>query len=171
MRCHLAATAGDPINEARLAAARELAEAPAVVGRRGKSRVTNGKSLFVEFDGNGSWARRFRDILNQILELTTNDATEAQRQDCRRYATLAIACERLEGEAAAGHKIDLDQYGMLNDRLARTSRRLGLKQSNGEPKGRTFGQVLVEDYDRRLMEDRIREEEKQRAASNDGATR
>jgi hypothetical protein len=172
MGCHLAAVAGDPINERRLAAAREIAGQPAVVGRRGRSRVTNGRSLFVEHDGRGPWTRRWRDLYEQIvreLQSRYGSVSEGQRQEARRYATIAIACEKQEGEANAGHNINLNQYGMLTDRLARISRRLGLRQSHDEPKGRTFGQVLVEDYERRQIEDRIREEEKQRAASNDGA--
>jgi hypothetical protein len=158
------AVAGDLANESRLAEARKLAEDPAAVSRKGRSRVTNGKSLFVEFDGRGPWTRRWRDVLNQILDLACpNGATETQRQDARRAATMIIECEKMEGRVAAGEDINHDEYGKLSDRLGRIYRRLGLKQPNDEPKGRTFGQVLVEDYERRQMEGRIREEEKQRA--------
>jgi len=31
-----------------------------------RSRVTNGKTLFVEADNRGPWARRFRDVLAEI---------------------------------------------------------------------------------------------------------
>src|SRR6516165_1441058 len=95
-----------------------------------RSRVTNGRTLFVEADGRGPWGRRFRDILAEI----TNDLggadllSEGQRQLARRAATIAIACERLEGEAAAGNAIDLVTYGMLVDRMGRCFDRLGLKR-------------------------------------------
>jgi hypothetical protein len=36
-----------------------------------------------------------------------------------RATTIAIACERLEGEAAAGNEINLEVYGTLTDRLGR----------------------------------------------------
>jgi hypothetical protein len=95
-----------------------------------RSRVTNGKALFVEADQRGPWARRWRDVLAEI----TNDLggadllSEGQKQLARRCATISIACERMEGEAALGNEIDLDAYGTLTDRLGRALQRLGLKR-------------------------------------------
>ena len=43
-------------------------------------------------------------------------------------ATISIACEKIEGDAAAGAAIDLETYGKLTDRLGRTFQRLGLKR-------------------------------------------
>ena len=37
-------------------------------------------------------------------------------------------CEKLEGEIAQGRDVDLEQYGMLTDRLGRCFNRLGLKR-------------------------------------------
>ena len=54
--------------------------------------------------------------------------SEGQRQLARRCATIAIACERMEGQAAAGQAIDLEAYGTLTDRLGRAFARLGLKR-------------------------------------------
>ena len=50
--------------------------------------------------------------------------SEGQRQLARRIATLAIACERMEGEAADGREIDFIAYGALTDRLGRALQRL-----------------------------------------------
>jgi len=75
-----------------------------------RSRVTNGKTPFVEADGRGPWARRWRDILAEIIsDLGGHDGglSEGQKQLARRCATIALACERMEGEAAAGKEIDL----------------------------------------------------------------
>ncbi len=126
--------------------ARRPVDAPAVQPRKGKSRVTNGKSYFVEHDGRGPWTRRWRDLLDQILcDLSSQDdaLSEAQRQLARRCATLSIACEKLEGEAAAGHDIDLDQNGQLTDRLGRCFQRLGLKRQTSS--GSAFGNSLKAD--------------------------
>jgi hypothetical protein len=92
--------------------------------------VTNGSSPFVEADGRGPWARRWRDVLGEITsDLGGADLlSEGQRQLARRCATIAIACEKMEGEAAAGNEIDLDVYGTLTDRLGRAFHRLGLKR-------------------------------------------
>jgi hypothetical protein len=69
-------------------------------------------------------------VLNEIVsDLGGADLlSEAQRQLARRCATIAIACERMEGEAALGNAIDLDAYGTLTDRLGRALQRLGLKR-------------------------------------------
>jgi hypothetical protein len=122
-----------------------LADDPAVSPRKGRSRVTNGKSYFVESDGRGPWARRWRDLHDQLLyELQSKypkGLSEDQRQDARRVATIAITCEKMEGRAADGHDIDPDQYGQLTDRLGRIYRRLGLKQSQDAAPG-PLGQIL-----------------------------
>ena len=54
--------------------------------------------------------------------------SEGQRQIARRCATIAIACGKMEGEAAAGNEIDLEQYGALTDRLGRAFHRSGFRR-------------------------------------------
>src|SRR5262249_46949209 len=102
---------------------------------KGRSAVTNGKRLHVVRPGDTAWARRFRDVLAEI----TNDLggpsllPEGQRQLARRCATISIACERMEGEAAAGEPIDLELYGRLTDRLGRALQRLGIERKPRAP--------------------------------------
>src|SRR5262245_61497477 len=89
---------------------------------RHRSAVTNGKRLHVVNPGDTAWARRFRDVLAEIVsDLGGADRlSEGQRQLARRAATISIACEKIEGDAAAGAAIDLETYGKLTDRLGRT---------------------------------------------------
>jgi len=100
------------------------------VPSRHRSAVTNGKRLHVVQPGDTAWARRFRDVLAEI----TNDLggpdllSEGQRQLIRRATTISIMCEKLEGDAAAGAAINLEDYGKLTDRLGRAFQRLGLKR-------------------------------------------
>ena len=100
------------------------------VPSRHRSAVTNGKRLHVVQPGDTAWARRFRDVLTEI----TNDLggadllSEGQRQLIRRATTISIMCEKLEGDAAAGAAINLEDYGKLTDRLGRCFQRLGLKR-------------------------------------------
>jgi hypothetical protein len=70
--------------------------------------------------------------------------SEGQKQLARRAATISIACEKLEGEAAAGRDIDLEVFGKLSDRLGRCFQRLGLerKQRNVTP---TLSDYLLHD--------------------------
>lgn len=72
--------------------------------------MTNGKRLHVVAPGDTAWARRFRDVLSEIVsDLGGHDGlSEGQRQLARRAATISIMCEKLEGEAAAGNAIDLE---------------------------------------------------------------
>ena len=70
-----------------------------------------------------------RVVLAEILsDLGHDGLSEGQRQLARRAATISIACEQLEGQAASGAAIDLETYGKLTDRLGRTFQRLGLKR-------------------------------------------
>jgi hypothetical protein len=97
---------------------------------RCRSAVTNGSRLHVVPPGDTKWARRFSDVLAEIISDLggPHRLSEGQRQLARRCSTIAIACEQLEGDAAAGGQIDLDLYGTLTDRLGRTFQRLGLKR-------------------------------------------
>ena len=118
------------------------ARPPAVL----RSRVTNGKRPFVEADGRGPWARRWRDVVFEICADLggAGGLTEGQRQLARRAATIAVACEKMEGEAAQGTDINLELYGRLTDRLGRALQRLGLERQprDVEP---TLDQIIAEE--------------------------
>ena len=102
--------------------------------QRGRSAVSNGTRLFVQRPGDTAWARRFRDVLYELVMDAApggfDELSEAQKQLARRAAAIAVMCERLEGKAAAGEDIDLNVFGQLTDRLGRTLSRLcpGLKR-------------------------------------------
>lgn len=112
-------------------------------GKDGRSAVTNGQRLHVERPGNSAWARRYRDILAQIIADISGPEglSEGQRQLARRAATICISCEKLEGEAAAGRDIDLEAFGQLTDRLGRCFGRLGLKRQ-ARDMGPSLGTIL-----------------------------
>jgi hypothetical protein len=118
-----------------------------------RSRVSNGKTLFVEADQRGPWARRWKDVLAEIVsDLGGADLlSEGQKQMARRIATIAIACEKMEGLAAQGQEIDLDTYGTLTDRLGRALQRLGLKRQARDV-GPSLGDLLRADHERQMAE-------------------
>jgi hypothetical protein len=122
---------------------------------RVRSAVTNGSRLHVVVPGDTKWARRFRDVLDQIIADLSGPVglSEGQRQLARRATTIAIACERLEGEAAAGNEIDLEVYGTLTDRLGRCFARLGLKRQTRDT-GLTLSDILREDLEQQRREHR-----------------
>jgi hypothetical protein len=65
----------------------QLALDPSANGRKNRSKVTNGKRLFVEGDKRGPWSRRFADILALIVsDLGGSDIiSEGQRQLAHRH--------------------------------------------------------------------------------------
>jgi hypothetical protein len=122
-----------------------------------RSRVTNGKSPFVETDKRGPWSRRWRDLYAQILS-DLPEANEEQRQAARRVATLCVECEKLESQGAAGKDIDADKSGMLSDRLGRAFRRLGLKglKQSGAREPGPLGAVLLEGIERQQRAEELK---------------
>lgn len=93
-----------------------------------RSPVTNGKTPFVEADGRGAWARRWRDVVAEITsDLGGADLLSEGQKQLIRGAAIAVVCEKLEGQAASGVAIDLEIYGRLTERLGRTFHGLGLK--------------------------------------------
>ena len=66
-------------------------------------------------------------------------------------ATLCIACEKLDGIAAAGEDIDLELYGRLTDRLGRALHRLGLKRQQSGA-GNTLGALIRADQMQRRQQ-------------------
>jgi hypothetical protein len=91
----------------------EVADEPRVAKRRkltrktrpqrgdkqyGRSRVSNGRHLFITGPATSAASRRFADILAEVVsDLGGPDQlSEGQRQLARRGAALSLACERLE---------------------------------------------------------------------------
>jgi hypothetical protein len=98
--------------------------------RRGLSSVTTGRRLHVKRPGDTAWSRRFRDVFNLIVsDLGGYDQlSEGQRQLSRRAATISIACEKMEGEAASGE-------AMIDGEPLREPREIELfKQCTGRTK-------------------------------------
>jgi hypothetical protein len=95
-----------------------------------RSRISNGSAILDGIDGRSREARRFRDVLGEIVsDLGGGDRlSEGQRQLARRCAMLAVECEKIEALGVAGEPIDLESYGQLTDRIGRAFQRLGLKR-------------------------------------------
>ena len=103
-----------------------------------RSRVSNDKSLFIdcEVDGRSARARRWRDLFRQLVADLGGEAecSEAQRQLCRRCATLSVACEVIESDLAAGRDVDFGTLTRMTGTLNRLLSQLGLTtQREAEP--------------------------------------
>ena len=99
----------------------------------GRSRVTNGNSLFAEpVDGRSAWARRFRDLIElHVADLGgPENLSEAQRRLIRRVVTLETEMERLECKFVkddGGSNRTLDRYMRMANNLRRLLLTLGLE--------------------------------------------
>jgi hypothetical protein len=95
-----------------------------------RSRVTNGRSLFVSADARSPWARRYKDL----VELFADDAggvsslTELRVSIIRRAAALTVECERMEGELADGRPVDIDALARTSGHLRRLAETVGLNR-------------------------------------------
>ncbi len=96
-----------------------------------RTRVTNGKALFLDgVDGRTLAARRYRDLFHSFVsDLGGMDiSSEAQRQLARRCATMSCQAELMEADFIAGDDTDWDQYLHLVGTLSRALSRLGIER-------------------------------------------
>jgi hypothetical protein len=101
----------------------------AVAKPEARSRVSNGKDLFLEgVDGRSALARRYRDILAQLTSDIGGDPSEAQNIIVRRATTLAVWCEQAEAKAAAGNELSIGEYATATNSLRRLLLDLGLER-------------------------------------------
>ncbi len=97
---------------------------------KGRSQVTNGRSLYLTGDPKTRASRRFRDLLAAIAyDLGGADhLSTGQMQLARRCALISVRCEEMEEKAVKGEDFNVDSYGQLTDRLGRALTRLGLER-------------------------------------------
>ena len=107
----------------------EVHSQKAVSSPTNRSRVTNGKGLFLEnVDGRSALARRYRDILGQLTSDLGSDPSEAQSLIARRAVTLAVWCEKAESELASGNELDIGQFTTAANAMRRLLSDLGLER-------------------------------------------
>jgi hypothetical protein len=94
-----------------------------------RSRVTNGRSTFLDnADGRSVLARRYRDILAQLVSDIGGDPSEAESIICRRAATLAVWCEQSESAMAGGTPLNIGEFTTAVNTLHRLVCTLGLER-------------------------------------------
>ncbi|MEX6506957.1 hypothetical protein [Jiella sp. M17.18] len=94
-----------------------------------RSKVSNGAATFLDgVDGRSMLARRYRDILAQIISDIGGDPSEAQSIIARRAATLAVWCETEERSLAQGSSLDISEFTTATNALRRLLADLGLER-------------------------------------------
>ena len=93
------------------------------------SRVSNGSATFLDgVDGRSVLARRYRDILAELVRDLGGDPSGAQAAIARRAATLCVWCETAEATMAAGGEIDIAEFTTAANAMRRLLCDLGLER-------------------------------------------
>jgi hypothetical protein len=93
-----------------------------------RSRVSNGSALLEGVDGRSTIARRYRDVLNELISDLGGDPSGAQSAIARRAAALCVVCEQAEAEMVAGGVLDLAEFTTAANSLRRLLSDLGLER-------------------------------------------
>jgi hypothetical protein len=96
-----------------------------------RSAVANGTRLFIDsVDGRSAEARRFRDVLGDLVEHLGGETwiSEPQRHLARRASALIVSCERAEVSLAKGGEFDVGEYTTAANTLRRLLADLGLER-------------------------------------------
>ena len=84
-----------------------------------RTRVGTGAALFLEgVDGRSVIARRFRELLAQLVTDIGGDPSEAQIQIARRASALSVWAESCEAQLAAGREMDIARIYDCSEQLA-----------------------------------------------------
>ena len=109
-----------------MAAARR---ATAVAKPQGRTRVGNGKQLFIDqVDQRSVIARRFKEVLAQVICDIGGSPSEAEMQIARRGAALAVWCESVEAKLAAGEELNIAEFTTASNALRRLFETLGIER-------------------------------------------
>jgi hypothetical protein len=81
-----------------------------------RSKVSNGKSLFLQRDGRSRASRRFRDALAALIsDMGGVDCmSKARRQLCRSFAALTVQGEMLESRLGQGVEVHVTEYSTIS---------------------------------------------------------
>ena len=98
-----------------------------------RSRVSNGRDLLPDIDGRSAVARRYRDIVSQILvdQGGEDQCSESRKQLVRRFAAAAVIAEQMESRLANGEQIDIAEHATLSSTLVRLAQRIGIVRRSG----------------------------------------
>jgi len=96
-----------------------------------RSRITNHRDVLPDVDGRSIIARRYRDIVSQIItdQGGLDLMTEARVQLVRRFAACAVLAEAMEARMVNGEALDIGEYSTLTSTLVRVAQRIGIERT------------------------------------------
>jgi hypothetical protein len=99
--------------------------------KHGRSKATNHKDLLPKInDGRHTQARRFRDLVRQIVADQGGDAncSEVKIGLARRLAAATVLSEEIEGKVVNGEPISIADFCQLASTTVRLATRLGVER-------------------------------------------
>jgi hypothetical protein len=90
--------------------------------------MTNGSAVLDNVDGRSAAARRYRDIVDDLVRDMGGDPSAGQSAIARRAAALCVSCEQAEAELVAGGKIDIGEFTTAANSLRRLLSDLGIER-------------------------------------------
>jgi hypothetical protein len=95
-----------------------------------RSRISNGKEILPGIDQRLAIARRYRDLVAQIVidQGGVDRCSETRMQLIRRFASGAVLAEELEARLARGENVDISEYALLSSTLVRLANRIGIER-------------------------------------------
>jgi hypothetical protein len=92
-----------------------------------RSKLSNGSAV-LNADGRSATARRYRDVLAELISDLGGDPSGAQTAIARRASALCVVCEQAEAEMVAGGVLDLAEFTTAANSLRRLLSDLGLER-------------------------------------------
>jgi hypothetical protein len=118
------------MNDAASSAADSPGFGPRYEAKPTRARVTNHVDLLPGVDGRSVGARRYRDLVLEIVadQGGLEHCASARLQLIRRFAAASVLAEKLEAEIAAGQQIDIAAHAQLCSSLVRIAQRIGINR-------------------------------------------
>jgi len=111
-----------------------------------RSAKTNGRRLFVDGDGRGPWARRWRDLQALYADDLGGESalSEFQLGLVGTAATMRCELERLEGQLSLGEPVDTDMYGRIAGHYRRICETLGIERRRRDITHQSLEEIAAE---------------------------
>lgn len=95
-----------------------------------RARISNNGDLLPGVDGRSGAARRYRDIVAQIVidQVGVDLIAEARLQLIRRFSACAVLAGTMEAALANGESIDITQHAQLASSMVRVASRIGINR-------------------------------------------
>ena len=93
-----------------------------------RTRIGTGKDVLAGIDGRTAPARRFREIVGQLVSNIGGDPSQAQTAVIQRAATLLVWAESAEAEFARTGELDIGSFTTATNALRRLLADVGLER-------------------------------------------